>query len=268
MTQNITAVELSRIAGYAYPTYDIEKKRLLLLFSSPQAISVGDVICANPASSDCEGLLGYDKSHIQDDYVLYYHVKEVTVEGNLRAANGKEPFRCTTNLTSSLDEVLQSCETDSRLSRESDKKIKSMTVTGKTRIVLKGRTNHAVFSSSKLLEEEFDDGYRIDGTRGSHVNLSSRMAENLLEDSVFTLHEMYSKILRFTVQKTCNKTESINSRSPVRMNNVGNCLNLDVNQLSVTDNTVFGLINSPLLLESSCGEEGTSFFDFLYQRSD
>lgn len=265
MTQNITAVELSRIAGYAYPTYDIEKKRLLLLFSSPQAISIGDVICANPASSDCESFLRYDETHIQDDYVLYYHVKEVTVEGNLCAANGKEPFRGTTNLTSSLDEVLQSCETDSRLSRESDKKIKSMTVTGKTRIVLKGRTNHAVFSSSNLLEEEFDDGCRIDGTnfgRGSHVNLSSKMADNLLKDSVFTLHEMYSKILRFTAQRTCNMTESFNSRSPVRGDIVENCLKLDVNQLSVTDNTVFGLINSPLLLESSCGEEGSSFLIF------
>jgi hypothetical protein len=256
MTQNITAVELSRIAGYAYPNYDIEKKRLLLLFSSPQAISLGDVICASPASSACENLLRYDETHIRDDYVLYYHVKEVTVESNGRAARYKEPFRGVTDSSLFLNEVLQPYVSDARLSRESDAKIKSMTVTGKTRIVLKGRTNHSIISTRRLSDKGIDHGCRSDDTDFGRGSSSSKSYENLLEDSIFTLYETYSKILRFTVQNTCNLIESSDSYSPALRDIVGNCVNLDMNPLSVTDNTVFGLINSPLLLESSCGEEG------------
>lgn len=269
MTQDITAVELSRIAGYAYPNYDIEKKRLLLLFSSPQAISPGDVICATAASSANEFLLRYDETHIRDDYVLYYHVKEVTVENNGRAAECKEPFRGVTDSNLFLNDVLQPCLADSRLSRNSDKKIKSMTVTGKTRIVLKGRTNHAIISTNNLPEDGFDQGCEGDETdfgRGSCVNLSREMSENLLKDSIFTLYEIYSKILRFTVQKSCYLNVSSDSCSPVLKDIVGNSMNLDVLPLSVTDNTVFGLINSPLLLESTCGEEGKSLLLYGHEK--
>jgi hypothetical protein len=252
MTQYITAVELSRIAGYAYPNYEIEKKRLLLLFSSPQAISLGDVICASAASAACESLLRYDETQIRDDYVLYYHVKEVTVESNGPAAHCKEPLRGVTDSSLFLNDVLQPCVTDARLSGERETKIKSMTVTGKTRIVLKGRTNHAIVSTSKISNERIDHGCRSDDTDFGPGSSSSKMSENLLEDSIFTLSEIYSKILRFTVQDTCSSIESSDSYSTLRRDIAENC----VNPLSLTDNTVFGLMNSPLLLESLCGKEG------------
>lgn len=262
MTQNITAVELSRIAGYAYPSYDVEKERLLLLFSSPQAISLGDVICTSAANSDCESLLLCDETHLRDDYELYYHVKDVTVESNEHAVDCKELSGVATdsyNPKVDANETLQSPVADSRLPRAGDSKVKSVTVTGKTRIVLKGRTNHAVASIMKPSGGGSIRASKINEASprsNSYAELTVNASENLLEDSIFTLYELYSKILRFTVPNDCKVTENSDFDGSGRRGTTKNCDDLDLNLLTITDNAVFGLINSPLLVESLCGEEG------------
>ena len=248
--QNGTAVTLSRVAGYRYPDDEAEKKILLRHFSEGQKVLVGDFIC----------VCGLQELFQADDNLYLYFIRNVDTDpagndknkiiGNsvnsIRKYDDSSEYGNDTNTSSNNSGYAkQSSISDFRLTTISRPRlIVTVTVKDKTTIVMKGRTNCTV-PDIRALKDFFYIVRQNDPDRGPWNSI-----RNLLEVSVLKFCDAMSIVLQLACSvKSSDNYNICDSRAGDNMNNIGG-------EYSVSDATLFNLIKSPTLVESTTGEEG------------
>ena len=270
--ENIAAVELSRIAGYKYPDDDVELKQLQLLFATPLHIAAGDIVYTAPVAEPYDHVT---KSGIFDSTELgfnYYFVKYIKLEVN----NSTTINEAVKSNTSNMNSIGNTDETNygSKLSLELNSLRPSIKkkgrVTERSAVTLHGRTNHFLLTSSLMSNNKSMSDV---GTRNSEDAISQSCigdfgysSTTLLSNSISDLSAVYQNILRLADFETTDEEDMSYraSRNSDDSHAVDDGYANHVMPYSVSDGTIFGLIASPLLIQSPCGEEGISSFQFLY----
>ena len=255
----ISSVELSKIAGYRYPSNEIEKKKLIVLFSSSREISVGDIICTccekvSSTSNGSDGICARDNSGLN-----YYYVKVITlssetspsylacsIEGEDKKSNDGDRSK-----VSAHSDYESSSRVLSVVERHTSPKAR--TLKGKTTIILNGRTNHIICNFSKMQNYEGIERNSdvIANDSCEDVCSYSRGPFNVfLSTSILDLSDVFQNTIDLALSGR-HKLEN-NYRGTFR----GKRDSATSQCYSITDSNLFGLLISPLLIECSSGEEG------------
>ena len=269
--ENIASVELSRIAGYKYPDDDVELRQLQLLFATPLHIAAGDIVFTAPVAEPYDHVT---KSGIFDSTELgfnYYFVKYIKLE----IMNSTTINEATNSNTSNTNWVGNPEETNygSKLSVELSSLRPSIKkkgrVTERSAVTLQGRTNHFLLTSSLMSNSKSKSDV---GTKNNEDAISQscngdfgNSSTTLLSNSISDLSAVYQNILRLADFEATDE-EDISyraSRCSDDSHAVDDGYENHVMPYSVSDGTIFGLIASPLLIQSPCGEEGIVTFYFL-----
>jgi hypothetical protein len=262
--ENIAAVELSRIAGYKYPDDDVELKQLQLLFATPLHIAAGDIVYTAPVAEPYDHVT---KSGTFDSTELrfnYYFVKYIKLE----IKNSTSINEATKSNTSNMNSVGNPDETNygSKLSLELNSLRPSIKkkgrVTERSAVILQGRTNHFLLTSSLMSNDksmsDVETKKSEDAISQSCIWDFGNRSTTLLSDSICDLTAVYQNILRLADFETTDEEDMSYraSRYSDDSHAVDDGYANHVMPYSVSDGTIFGLIASPLLIQNPCGEEG------------
>ena len=260
---NIAAVELSRIAGYKYPDDDVELKQLQSLFATPLHIAAGDIVYTPPVAKPhyhvSKGGL-FDSTELGFNHYFVRHIKlEVR---NFTESNEARRACSNSNGLRNYDESSNGSERSIGLDVLRRRIKKGGRVTERSAVTLQGKTNHFLLTSGFINDNnacsntEMRNGIASD-SEGCIMDCGKR-SMCLLSNSISDLSAVYQNILRLANFKTIEHEDTLigafHCSDDSRHFGDGN-----INHMmpyTVSDGTIFGLIASPLLIQSPCGEEG------------
>jgi hypothetical protein len=267
--ENIAAVELSRIAGYKYPDDDVELKQLQLLFATPLHIAAGDIVYTAPVNEPYDHVT---KSGTFDSTELgfnYYFVKFIKLEINSSTTINEATKSNTSNMNSgNPDETNYGSKLSLELNSLRPSIKKRGRVTERSAVTLQGRTNHFLLASSLMSNDksmsDVETKNSEDAISQSCIGDFGNRSTTLLSDSISDLSAVYQNILRLADFETTDEEDMSYraSRYSDDSRAIDDGYANHVMPYSVSDGTIFGLIASPLLIESPCGEEGIVTFYF------
>ena len=260
----ISSVELSKIAGYRYPSNEIEKKKLISLFSSSREVAVGDIICTScdtvaSTSNESDGIGARDNSGLN-----YYYVKVITLSSEIPPSHPAYSIHGEGKKSNDEDRSRISIhgdhESSSRVVSVGERQTspKARTLKGKTTIILNGRTNHIICTSIKMRScediESSSDMTVNDSCEHEDKSPYSREPFNIfLSSSILDLCDVYQNTINLALAGRSKLEQQYNGMSSSKHGS------MTVQRHSITDSNLFGLLTSPLLIECSSGEEGRPF---------
>ena len=260
---NIAAVELSRIAGYKYPDDDVELKQLQSLFATPLHIASGDIVYTPPVAIPHDHVL---KSGLFDSTELGFHhyfVKHIKLETR-NSTESNEARRACSNSNGLRDDDGGSNGSERSLELDALRRSikKSGRVTERSAVTLQGKTNHFLLTSGFINDNNaFSNVVMRNGIDSGSENCTMDYGNRstcLLSNSISDLSAVYQNILRLANFKTIEHEDTLIGafHCSDQSRHVSNGNINHVMPYTVSDGTIFGLIASPLLIESPCGEEG------------
>lgn len=247
----IKEVILSRIAGYKYPDDDTENKAIQYYFSTPQNISERNIICISTIGIE----KGYDTVNRNDlnKSLFFYHINSAIL------------------LENSSNQALNT----------------SITVKDITRIVLQGRKNcrlpnlinlknnyinYILMKNNQKNDAIIVDKSKID-IEMPNFSTSSKLSDNLYKALYPIINLVYSKSNDGEEYSAYNNADpkshnyysnDSNRNINYSTNNTNNTKRRNINNnfsntygYTISDTTLYNLIESPLLMECSSGEYGT-----------
>jgi hypothetical protein len=264
--RTISSVTLSRIAGYQYPESNLEKEALKTFFSKPKQIAPGDIVCVSTLDLVSQGkppLSVFENEFCKQisDVLFMYSITGVVTDISANIASSSSRSRNNSNNSNEYNKSrsnshnengkhkIPNCN-DFTVARsicgisnyDANQLTITVTVQDITRIILNGKTNCRVPDKKALADYCFMVQKVFDMASFEKQDEPQR---NLLGPSI---EDLFKTLLALTQLAS---TESVDK------GNTGNELSKGhIYQHSIADNTFYGLITSPLLLECANGEHG------------